>query len=91
MIAASGPPSPQCPDQRVSAEPGDNSIASLYEILGVTTTTPSRYAARDELLRHLLSALDTLPHDYQKAIRLYDLEDSCKLFWANRRSQASKV
>lgn len=63
------------PRHRVSAEPGDNSIASLYEILGVTTTTPSRYAARDELLRHLLSALDTLPHDYQKAIRLYDLED----------------
>jgi RNA polymerase sigma factor (sigma-70 family) len=42
--------------------------------LGVTTTTPSRHARRDERATRLNTALDALPQDYGRAVRLYDLE-----------------
>ncbi len=62
------------PENRVLPTPEEDSIAGLYELLGVTTTTPSRYAARAEILQHLSSALEVLPSDYAQALRLYDFE-----------------
>ncbi|MGD2110614.1 MAG: sigma-70 family RNA polymerase sigma factor [Phycisphaerae bacterium] len=62
------------PRDRIQAGGEGDSVVGLYEVLGVTTTTPSRHVARDEMLTHLTAALETLPEDYATAIRLYDLE-----------------
>jgi RNA polymerase sigma-70 factor (ECF subfamily) len=62
------------PSNRVEAPAGADSTWELYAHLGVTTTTPSRYATREERLTHLDAALETLPDDYGKVIRLYDLQ-----------------
>src|SRR5262249_50421881 len=53
---------------------GGDSAADLFEQLGVTTTTPSRHAARGERDTRLNAALDALPEDYAKVVRLYDLQ-----------------
>jgi RNA polymerase sigma-70 factor (subfamily 1) len=52
---------------------GESTVA-LVELLGATTSTPSRHAAKGEAARFLEAALITLPPDYQKVVRLYDLE-----------------
>ncbi len=62
------------PKNRVRAPVGDDSYVALCELLGATSTTPSRHAARGEVRRVLESALGELPEDYAKVIRLYDLE-----------------
>ncbi len=51
----------------------EDSAVALVEMLGATMTTPSRHAARDEAGRFLEAALRTLPPDYEKVIRLFDL------------------
>ena len=53
---------------------GDDSYITLLEVLGRTSTTPSRHAARREIADIVRSALDKLPADYARAVRLYDLE-----------------
>ena len=50
----------------------DRSI-ELAELLGWTTSTPSRAAARDEAGSLLQTALAKLPADYRLAIEAYDL------------------
>lgn len=62
------------PRRRVRAPAGEDSFVALVELLGVTTTTPSRQAGRAEIVTFLQAALDKLPPDYAKAVRLYDLE-----------------
>jgi RNA polymerase sigma-70 factor (subfamily 1) len=65
------------PSKRVSTGGGGNhgeSVVALVELLGATTSTPSRHAAKGEAARFLEAALITLPPDYQKVVRLYDLE-----------------
>lgn len=62
------------PGDRFQSGTGGDSITGFCELLGVTTTTPSRFAAREELLQCLSSALQSLPSDYERAVRLYDLE-----------------
>jgi RNA polymerase sigma-70 factor, ECF subfamily len=62
------------PSNRVSLAVGADSSADLFAQLGVTTTTPSRYATREERVTRLNTALDALPDDYARAVRLYDLE-----------------
>lgn len=62
------------PRNRVQAGSGDDSYVALVEMLGATMTTPSIQAARGELKGALDTALDKLPSDYAKVIRLYDLE-----------------
>jgi RNA polymerase sigma-70 factor (ECF subfamily) len=62
------------PDRRVPLQTGDESAVMLIEQLGVTTTTPSRQVAASELRSTLEAALELLPEDYARAIRLYDLE-----------------
>ncbi len=43
-------------------------------MLSATNTTPSRHAARTEATKHLDAALKSLPPDYEKVVRLYDLD-----------------
>jgi RNA polymerase sigma-70 factor (ECF subfamily) len=62
------------PADRVAIPHGGDSTAHLYEQLGVTTTTPSRHATREERVDRLNAALEALPDDYAKVVRLYDLQ-----------------
>lgn len=62
------------PSNRVALPAGADTSLDLFAQLGVTTTTPSRYATREERVSRLNAALDALPDDYARAIRLYDLE-----------------
>ncbi len=62
------------PRKRVSGPVNEDSYVGLVEVLGVTTTTPSRAAARREAVAVMEQALAKLPADYAKVVRLYDLE-----------------
>lgn len=62
------------PNRRVTTAGNDGSYVALIELLGATTTTPSRQAASGELRGVIHQALDRLPTDYATAVRLYDLE-----------------
>lgn len=62
------------PARRVQEAPQQSSCVALLEILGVTTTTPSRNAAENEAGRAIEAALKTLPADYRTVVRLSDLE-----------------
>jgi RNA polymerase sigma-70 factor, ECF subfamily len=62
------------PSNRVTVPAAADSTWELYAQLGVTTTTPSRYATQDERVSHLNAALETLPDDYGQVVRLYDLQ-----------------
>lgn len=61
-------------DKRIDPPRGDDSFVELYDLLGATTTTPSRDAARQEIKKILESAIAGLPPDYATAVRLHDLE-----------------
>jgi RNA polymerase sigma factor (sigma-70 family) len=64
------------PSKRVTPPPtaGADSLIALVELLGASSNTPSRQAATSEAAQFLELALATLPPDYEKVIRLYDLE-----------------
>ncbi len=62
------------PSKRIQPPRGDDSYVALYELLGATSTTPSRAAARQESKRILGAAIARLPQDYATAVRLHDLE-----------------
>jgi len=62
------------PSDRVTLPAGADSSMELFAQLGVTTTTPSRYATREERVSRLNAALDALPDDYSRVVRLYDLQ-----------------
>jgi RNA polymerase sigma-70 factor, ECF subfamily len=62
------------PARRLVAVAGDDSCIALLECLGVTTTTPSRQAARHDAAALLENAVAGLPEDYKTAVRLCDLE-----------------
>jgi RNA polymerase sigma-70 factor (ECF subfamily) len=62
------------PENRVQPGSGSDSYVALEAVLGVTTTTPSRVVARGEIVPHLRQALATLPEDYERVVRMYDLE-----------------
>ncbi len=49
-------------------------MVALVDLLAVSSTTPSIVAARDEAARHIEKSLKSLPADYEKVVRLYDLE-----------------
>lgn len=51
-----------------------DSFVALVELLGSTESTPSRAAAAGEAQQFIESALATLPPDYERVVRLYDLE-----------------
>ena len=62
------------PGARIQAPGGDDSYSSLFELLAGTAGTPSRHAARNERCAMLKAALNRLPPDYERVVRLYDLE-----------------
>jgi RNA polymerase sigma-70 factor (ECF subfamily) len=62
------------PTKRIQSPPGEDSYISLLELLGGSSHTPSRDAARCEAARLIDEALERLPEDYVTAVRLYDLE-----------------
>jgi RNA polymerase sigma-70 factor (ECF subfamily) len=63
------------PGQRIQPAGGEESYMTLLSNLVGSTTTPSRAAAGGELKVIVDQALASLPADYAKAIRLYDLEE----------------
>jgi len=63
------------PGRRIhNAAPRDDSHVGLYEQLAATSSTPSRAVGRQDVRRLIESALDKLPPDYARTVRLYDLE-----------------
>lgn len=63
------------PKRRVQvSRPNENSFVALVELLGSTNSTPSRAAARGESERMIEDVLSALPPDYERVVRLYDLE-----------------
>lgn len=52
----------------------EDSMVGLYDVLGATSTTPSRQVGRREICSLLERAIDALPEDYSRVIRLYDLQ-----------------
>lgn len=62
------------PRKRVHAPRShEESMVALVEMLGESSSTPSRMAAKGEASRFLDAALARLPSDYEKVVRLYDL------------------
>jgi len=63
------------PAKRAHRPPNaDDSAATLIEVLaGESKATPSRFVARGEAVMAMERMLATLPADYAKVIRLYDL------------------
>lgn len=62
------------PARRVQVPDYESSCVALIELLGATTTTPSRHAAGNEAGRSIEAALKTLPEDYGTVVRQCDLE-----------------
>lgn len=62
------------PWKRVQAPGGEDSYVELLDLLGSDSRTPSRTAAKQEVVRIVDTALGELPADYGTVIRLYDLE-----------------
>ena len=62
------------PRNKQVRQAGGDRYESLITVLGFTTATPSRHAARSERRRMLVEAIDRLPPDYKIAVQLYDLE-----------------
>jgi RNA polymerase sigma factor (sigma-70 family) len=62
------------PRKRVHGPPGQESFVALVEVLGVTHSTPSQKVVATEFADEIEKALDQLPPDYARVIRMYDLE-----------------
>lgn len=62
------------PGQRVGAGGQQDSASLLLANLGMTTTTPSRSAASEEVRAAINKAIGLMPPDYGAVVRLYDLE-----------------
>lgn len=52
----------------------DESCDGLLEILADSSTSPSGHAARNEARTALAKAIESLPEDHARVVRLYDLE-----------------
>ncbi|MEO1007342.1 MAG: RNA polymerase sigma factor [Planctomycetota bacterium] len=63
------------PARRAHASPNasDSAVTLIEQISGASRTTPSRFAARDEAVVMMERMLSTLPGDYARVIREYDL------------------
>ena len=62
------------PQNRVYGTPTEDSYRDLLVQFAADSTTPSRTAAVHELQEIVEAALDELPVDYRKVLRLYELE-----------------
>lgn len=63
------------PAMRVGGGAKDQSYATLVELLGADSSTPSRHVAREEAAAAINAALARMPADYAEVVRLYDLEE----------------
>lgn len=61
-------------ERRIENSAHADSSATLFEILAVATTTPSRAVGLNELRQLMDAALEQLPTDYAAVVRMYDLE-----------------
>lgn len=62
------------PPARQAPAGGDDSTMELFALLGVTSTSPSRALAGEEMKSALAAALEALPEDYARVVRLIDLD-----------------
>lgn len=62
------------PSRRIDAWDRDRSYVALIEQIATASNTPSRACALTELREGVDDALRSLPADYEKALRLYELE-----------------
>lgn len=62
------------PSRRIEWTQGDESFVGLYDLLAASSSTPSRVMAQKDVRRVLEAALERLPADYARTVRLYDLE-----------------
>lgn len=63
------------PQNRIEAPLSADSYVSFMDRLAQTTTTPSRVASGRELQQMVEGALRQLPPDYERALRLFELEE----------------
>lgn len=59
---------------QVTGTSSRDSFVALVDLLGTDHATPSRVAAMDEAVNFIEAALSKLPPDYERVVRLYDLE-----------------
>lgn len=59
---------------QVTGTSSRDSFVALVDLLGTDHATPSRVAAMDEAVQFIEAALSRLPPDYERVVRLYDLE-----------------
>ncbi|MCC6678446.1 MAG: sigma-70 family RNA polymerase sigma factor [Phycisphaerales bacterium] len=62
------------PRRRIEPAAREDSYLGLAALLGTTSSTPSLHAARGEVCAALDAALRSLPPDYERVVRMYDLE-----------------
>jgi len=62
------------PGHRVGSGGQQDSASLLLANLGMTTTTPSRSAASEEVRAAIMKGISLMPPDYGTVVRLYDLE-----------------
>lgn len=60
--------------RRIQPSTNDDSFVGLYELLGGTTTTPSRHAARNEARVTLERAIQILSPVHRRVVEMYDLD-----------------
>lgn len=62
------------PSKRLKETEKSDSYTGLYDQIVTSSATPSRLAARNDIVRLLNAAIDRLPPDYATTVRLYDLD-----------------
>lgn len=72
-LEAAKRPNPSRRATRVGAG-GDSAVALVEQLSASGDGTPSRVLARGEAVKLMEQLLDGLPQDYQRVVRLYDLE-----------------
>jgi RNA polymerase sigma-70 factor, ECF subfamily len=60
--------------RRLGSALHDDSRVDLFELLGGTTSAPSRKAARQEAVSVMKRAIESLPDAYRQVVEMYDLE-----------------
>src|SRR5690606_1098205 len=62
------------PQNQITPAAHDDSMVGLFDQLGGFSSTPSRQIGRREITSLLEQAIQSLPEDYARVIRMYDLE-----------------
>lgn len=63
------------PERRVQPTSNADSCVALWNMLGTTSTTPSRTVSRKETQNRIQESLEQLPPDYRAVIQMYDIEN----------------